>query len=77
MGLVPTRLTSELGLGEPVGPVDVPTGRAPLGTVAGVHCNHDATSVLGFIRDELQELSPPGVGDEAVEPDLAAAPLGS
>jgi hypothetical protein len=76
VGLVPTGLTSELGLGEPVLLSDVPTNGAPLRGVAGVHSDDLATSVFRFVRDAPQELSPPGVGDGTVEARFGGRPVG-
>src|ERR1700680_2889317 len=76
VGLISTRLTSKPGLGEPVLFGNVPAARAPLRGVAGVHGNNLATSVFGFVRDELQELSPPGVGDGAVEAGFGRRSVG-
>src|SRR5579864_6795569 len=76
VGLMPTGLTSEPGLGEPVLSSDVPAARAPLGGVAGVHSNDLATGLFRLVRDAPQELSPPGVGDGAVEAAFGRRPVG-
>ena len=76
VGLVAARLTSERCLGGAVHGSDVSALGAALRGVAGIDCDHVATSVFRFVRDERQQLTPARVMDGTVQPAFRGGTVG-